>query len=134
MRRNLTGRADSREPNGLVNLQRGESKNGGCVIREDSVQLEDDSNKMRCHQEALHLEQLERRQERELWKELLGPSCPGMDCFCFRIQFPWRKEQPPCSNVSLKGRPGIELPGLANKNTGCPVKFQFQVLHRSYLH
>lgn len=60
MRRNLTGRADSREPNGLVNLQRGESKNGGCVIREDSVQLEDDSNKMRCHQEALHLEQLER--------------------------------------------------------------------------
>lgn len=86
---------DSREPNGLVNLQRGESKNGRCVIREDSVQQEDDSNKMRGHQEALHLGQLERWQEQELWKELLGPSCPGMDCFCF--DFPGGKSSHPAA-------------------------------------
>lgn len=43
--------------------------------------------------------------------------------------------------------PTIELPELANKNTGCPVKFEFQIinekffnitmsqiLHRTYLH
>lgn len=87
---------DSREPNGLVNLQRGESKNGRCVIREDSVQQEDDSNKMRGHQEALHLGQLDDK-NRSSGRSCLAPAVLVWIVFASEFNFPGGKSNLPAA-------------------------------------
>lgn len=84
----------SREPNTLVDLQRWESKNGGCVVREDSVQLEDYSNKMRGHQEALHLGQKDDKKGSS-GRSWLAPAVLVWIVFASEFNFPGRKSSSP---------------------------------------